>query len=1437
MPNSEPMLTRLAITRTDTVGYLYRGFSPVLPGFLRMLVPTETQSPMNHIHRIVFNRSQGIWQVVSENARGQGKGGRRLKPAASGRSPTVLLKTATLVMALAGICNVQLAWAQTVTGGGDVSPFVPPAPLPAWSVGGDLVVGNTGTGSLDILGGGKVDNTSAYLGFGASGNGTVTVSGPDSTWTNANVLYVGYSGAGTLHIKDEASVSSKNTWVGIDENSVGVINVSGAKSTFNTDIMMVGSSGSGTLNITGGATVNSKNSWVGSSTTSHGAVDISGDKSTWNADQLTIGSNGPGTLSITAGASVKNRIGLLGEAVNGDGKITVSGKDSVWENTAELLVGLQGAGNLAIQDGATVSTTFSHVGIGSLAHGTVNVSGRNSTWNLAAGLKVGMSGAGTLSIADAGKVVVGIAAGVTTLADVAGSTGSINIGGASALPGDATGAGTLDSASIRFGAGTGSLNFNHTDINYVFATPLRSVGAGTHRLNHYAGTTRLTGNSTAYSGVTSVAGGQLIVENKLGGSAAVSAGRFQVDGTFGGPVAVEKTGTLAGAGTVAGNTSFLGGGVLEGTQGQTLKIGGSLVLDGASQINAALGAAPSSALFDVTGNLTLAGTLNVSDQGGFGAGIYRLFDYRGVLTNKGVLIGSVPAGSTAGNLTVQASVGGRINLASAAGPELRFWDGGDAARHFNGVIDGGAGLWRADGSNWAGVDGAFNGPFQPQPTFAVFQGRAGTVTVDATAGAIGATGMQFATDGYRIDGDAIALQGAGGESIIRVGDGTASGAAMTGTIAATLAGASTLVKSDHGTLVLTGDNTYNGGTEIRAGVLSVSRDTNLGAAAAGLNLNGGTLATTASFTTGRTITLTQAGVVDVAGNTQLGLSGTIAGSAGLVKTGLGQLRITGDGSAFTGHTQVQAGMLTVGAGGAGRLGGTLTVADGATLQGTGTVGSTTLHSGSTIAPGNSIGTLTVAGDLGLLPGSVYRVEADPASAASDRIAVAGTATLAGSVVHISAESGFASTRQYTILSASTLQGQFGAVSSNFAYLDPKLSYGAHDVTLEFARKSGLATFADAAHTGNQRATAEGLDSLAAGNPLHEFILTLPAGAPPAVFDSLSGEVHASVSSVLTGSGATTRTLPLAHLRANLAAGLRPGAATAQAGGVPSAQALPGSNAQPAWAELVGSWQTLDGNGNAAKTTQRTGGLFVGADHAVGGGWRMGGALGYTDGNIKVDDRASKADVSSYSAALYGGKSFDVGAGKLNVLAGTSYTWHDIGSERYANVAGASQKLTTDYGANTTQLFTELGYAMALSDLASIEPFAGLAWSDMRTRGFSESGGSAALSGQHGSDKQTSSTLGVRGHIDFSLGRSAGKLRATLGWRHAFGEVTPQSTMAFDGGQTFTVAGAPIARNAVLAELGADLAISRNATVGLNYSGQYGGGNREHAGSVNVRWRY
>src|SRR5690606_34257411 len=121
--------------------------------------------------------------------------------------------------------------------------------------------------------------------------------------------------------------------------------------------------------------------------------------------------------------------------------------------------------------------------------------------------------------------------------------------------------------------------------------------------------------------------------------------------------------------------------------------------------------------------------------------------------------------------------------------------------------------------------------------------------------------------------DALTLVGP--QSVIRVGDGTALGADMTATIGAELAGATQLVKTDLGTLVLTGTNSYTGGALIDAGTLSISSNANLGAAAGGITIKDGTLLATTGMVIDRAITLTGAATLSVQPGAALAVEGII----------------------------------------------------------------------------------------------------------------------------------------------------------------------------------------------------------------------------------------------------------------------------------------------------------------------------------------------------------------------------------------------------------------------------------------------------------------------------------------------------------------------------------------------------------------------------------
>ncbi|UQY87911.1 autotransporter-associated beta strand repeat-containing protein [Stenotrophomonas rhizophila] len=114
-----------------------------------------------------------------------------------------------------------------------------------------------------------------------------------------------------------------------------------------------------------------------------------------------------------------------------------------------------------------------------------------------------------------------------------------------------------------------------------------------------------------------------------------------------------------------------------------------------------------------------------------------------------------------------------------------------------------------------------------------------------------------------------------------------------------------------GTQVLSGTNTYAGGTSVsNNAVLQVSGDENLGDAAGKLTLDGGTLHTTGDVNSGRDVVLAGNGTFDTDTNTTLTNSGDVSGTGGLIKNGEGGLELTGTVS-HSGGTTVNEGELTL----------------------------------------------------------------------------------------------------------------------------------------------------------------------------------------------------------------------------------------------------------------------------------------------------------------------------------------------------------------------------------------------------------------------------------------------------------------------------------------------------------------------------------------------
>jgi fibronectin-binding autotransporter adhesin len=1411
---------------------------------------------------------------------------------------------AVLALALVALAAPAAAQIVTWTGGtsadwtdgsnwaGGVVPTPPATAIINNSTLGPIVLGVTGaatasTGNLQIGSGAGVapnitiqngstlTSSSGSIAHGGGGVATVTVTGPGSRWiVTTSSIAVGNNRTGALNIQDGGIVTARAA------------------------VSMAGGGGStGTLNITTGGILETTGFFGGFGTNrqvnvDNGTLRALSDNTAWIPAIFT------GTqLNIASGGLVLDSNGFAVTVLSGftgAGSLTKTGAGTVTLATVQGYLGetVIQAGTLALANTGSLAASSRVVADGTFT--IAGIAGASTSIRSLAGSGTVSLGSKMLTLTNANDLFSGTIEGTGGLAIGGGTqtlTGSNTYTGTTSITGASTlqiGNGGTSGSIVGDVTNDGTLAFNRSDVAtfggaIAGSGEVRQIGPGTTILtanNSYGGLTRVSAGTLLVNGDQSLATGQTTVAPgaTLGGT-----------GVIGGPVLVGLGGTLA----PGGATSVPG----------ELKILGSLAMSAGASLKYDLGQAnvPGGAyndLITVSGNVVLNNnTLDVTAApgGSFDPGLYRVMNYGG--SRSGTLaVGTVPTP----DFFLQTSVAGQINLINRAGLTLNFWDGGANPRN-DGIIGGGSGVWQAAGNdNWTNEAGAANATYAPG-SFAMFMGApGGVVTVDNSLGPVTASGMQFVSDNYVVQGGDITLTGP--QAIIRVGDGTSSAGSNDARIDANLTGSAQLVKSDLGTLILSGTNSYTGGTTIAAGSLvlgnggtsgsiqgDVVNNGNLGfnrsdamtfagtisGSGVLLQLNTGTTTLTGantysggtvivrgtligqatSFGSGQIVIFNPAALV-IDQPSDASLANAIDGPGSFAKRGAGNLNLTGT-STFTGQTRVEAGKLSVNGSLANS---TVTVASGATLGGSGSVGTTTIQSGATIAPGNSIGTLTVNGDLVLAPGSLFEVEI-AGNGTSDRIAVSGIATVTGSQVGVSAldpQTSYINGQRYTILTAAGgVSGTVAGAVSRSAFLDLTVDHRPNQVDLVIALKgtppmtppgpgtppvNPPAIFGSVAQTRNQFATAAGLDTLpqaGATLALYNSLLMLDAPSARQAFDALSGEIHPSAKSALVDESWLLRAAVNDRLRSAFGAvGASPMATLNYGFSADLAPSATGPMPRLR-SDRFAVWGQGYGSWGRSDADRNAAKLTRST-----GGFLIGADVAVVDSmrlGVVAGYSRSEFDVNG---RLSSGESdnYHLGLygggqwGALGLRLGASYTWHDLSTRRTVAFAGFGNQLRSGYDAGTAQVFGEVGYRVELGKLA-LEPFAGLAYVNLHTDGLSETGGAAALSARSDDTSLGYSTLGLRASTTLALQGMDLTLRGGLAWRHAFGDVTPTAALAFAGSSSFIVAGLPIARDAAIVEAGLDLAISKSATLGVSYTGQLAQDTQDHAFKANLAVRF
>jgi autotransporter-associated beta strand protein len=1184
---------------------------------------------------------------------------------------------------------------------------------------GTLQIGNGGsTGSVlgDI-----VDNATlvfnrsdvpTYAGT-ISGSGAVQVGGSGIMVFTGNSTYTG--GTTITGVMQLGVGGTTGSIVGnIVDNKLLLINRSGT-------LTLAGQiAGSGAVQLIGSGTVilTGSNNYTGDTTISSGTLQL-GDGVRSGSTTSNFTDNGTLTLNPGGGINVNN-------VISGSGSLMAMGGSSYLNNTNTYSGGttIGASGILVLGEGGTTGSIVGNVtdnGAFYIIH--------SDTYTLAGTI----SGTGSLVQDGTGTTILTASNSNSGNTQVLAGTLQIGNGGTTGSV-----AGNIVDNSV--------LVFNRSDVptyaGVISGTGSVQVGGSGIMVftgnNTYTGGTTITGVMQLGVGGTSGAIVGNVVDNKL--LLLNRSDTITLSGSISGSGAVQTIGSgtvvLAGANTYSGDTTIFSG---------TLQLGD--------------GVASGSTISNFTDNGTLA-----LDPGG---GIF----INNVVSGSGSLVAM--GGSSYLNNTNTYTGGTTIN----AGGILVLGAGGTTGSITGNVVDNGA-LYIIR-SNTYSFAGTISG------SGSVVQDGSGTTVLAASNSYSGGTSILSGTVQAAVSASLgtgpVTLNGSTATLLLSNGVNIANSVNIdqaafidvngsdSATITGSLIGSAQFTKNGTGTLTLDTDNrpTYSGNIFFHGnlvagvtGAFGTGTVTDLGSV---LTLDDGVidanptnLVDNLDFVQNRGTSVVTAAI------------GETGGPWGISKTGAGTLLVEANNT-FTGETVVTAGTLGI----TGRIAGGATVQPGGTLTVSGTVGgNVVVQNGATLSSAGLRGvvggasgtnTLTANGSI-ILSGNSTTQLGIASNGMSDRLSASDAIDLAGTL-----DVQTVGTYQphygdsFLIATAPTLSGQFAAVPDTFSgVLMPVLhevpNGGVEDLVLQVGAGSYVSALsgatmdettiaaaldgARAAHYSDLKPLYDALDPLPADTretafadlvPDTERSLPLVAEMQNSGFTTIVGNRLAALSEGGEGAGFTVDTQALAlaatHATTPQTAGLLE--LGLNVGGGPFSSRLGAAQVTPAQSRaslgdgLSGfvSGSSLDGSVADGAGKAKAQGFIVaaGIEQTISNRFTFGASVAYADTTTTALAQPSSAQVSSMLGAVYGRYAFDgwFASGFGGAARETATTTRQV-------IAGSTAFGLHGHTGGTDGLAGLAVGTRVLWQGWTIDPSAGLQWLGAHTRGYSETGGAAAM---------------------------------------------------------------------------------------------------------------
>ncbi|VVD63744.1 glycine-rich autotransporter protein [Pandoraea communis] len=1247
-----------------------------------------------------------------------------------------------------------------------------------------------------------INDGTVALGAGASldSNGVVDVATGatfDLSAGNGTQTFGALTGGGSINMGSNALDVGTN---GVDEVFSGGVIGTGS-------VVKVGA---GTETMTG------TNTYTGGTVVRGGTLALGGAGTLSASGALTL--QNPGTTFDISGANGNRAVGALTTQTGTNvalGNNTLTFGDASSHTVSGTITGTGGI----VKQGSGTQTLMGQqqfTGTTTIAGGTLAL---GATGQLANGANVVLAGShATFDISAAGNQTLGTLAGTGASVNLGGNTLTFGNGTNQSLAASIAGAGSI----VKTGSGTQTLTGQNTftgAIDVANGTVALAAGgtlSGANNVSLVAGTTLNITQASApvvIAGLSGAAGATVVLgpQSLTFGGAASSTFNGVISGTGGITKQGTATVTLGGNNTFSGTTSVTAGTLALGASGQVTSSAGLALRNAGSTFNASASSVPlafASLAADV-------GTQLVLGSGGLITGDSGNHIFNGTLSGAG---GLVKNGS------------GALSLG--------------AANTFSGGTTLNAGTLAVGSSTALGT-----GPLTVNGSATLTAGSLVSAPVPVRKGLMNGGGIALANNVTLSNGVTLGLSGA-------------TPLALTGDVS----GNGGLVLNDSQGVTLGGNNSYTGGTAVNGGTVAVTSPTGLGTGA--LTISQGTVTTQGVDVALPSLSGTAQGGLDINGGAVTlaagNFPGSISGSGALTKAGSGTLTL-GVANPLTGPTTVAGGTLNIG----NLPNSPVSVLAGATLMTPASpspsplqagvrlmapvssigaqTGSLTAASGSQIIVGSPGAILAVNGNLTLEPGSTLQVSVTP-GILPGQVDAAGSASIGGANLVVNATPGTqpADVSGDVVVSAPDgVSGTFASASTNLLYLTPRVTYTATTALLSF--ESNATPFPAGAVTPNQKAAAGAVEALGAGSALYQAALGLTADTAPAAFESLDGNMYASIKSMLLSQSQVARDAVSQRLRESLSPGQDcDGASSDDRSSLTDQTPVKRNSDCRAQHRVTQAWASVYGNdgqlraepvadgGSGASTLHRRGtGVLAGVDVPLGDAWRAGGfgGLGHStfDTGPGASGKSNDAQIGAYVNRRFG---------RLGATIGGAYAWQQISSQRSISIGPIRQTARGSYDASVWQIFGEAAWRLDAGP-ASIEPFANVAYARVSSGAFDETGSIAALHADEQSQGIAFSTAGLRGEMAFGTGSAAmGRVRLSAGWRHAYGANTPDMRLAFSGtSSAFTAAGVPIARDAAVVSAGVDAFIGAALTVGVSYSGQFSSKLSDNAVYGNLNWRF